>query len=144
MPLTIGVPQLGRMRFDGLFENVVRPRPDFRGPEKPSVAPPPPAEARPKRLLLVTRRWRSATTPQAGERVVCRYADGQDWYKGELGRVNVRLRTADVQYEDGDFEANVPLDRVLSCEGESGSWDYMVTGPPIDPDEQAPDGQAHP
>ena len=49
----------------------------------------------------------------------------------------------DVQYDDGDFEEDVPLERVLSADGETGRWEYIVIGP-----EEAsvtlPNDQQHP
>ena len=48
---------------------------------------------------------------------------------GDEGGGGVSGVTYDVQYDDGDFEEEVPLERVLSVENESGTWEYLVIGP---------------
>ena len=100
-------------------------------------------------LVLVTRRWLAETSCEVGERVVSRYDDGREWYAGSV--VGVRAQEVDsemafqydVQYDDGDYEEDVPHERVLSTDNSAGRWEYLITGP-----EEAsvtlPNDQQHP
>jgi len=91
-------------------------------------------------LLLVTRRWRSRTSLSVGDSVVARYQDGREWYRGTISLLSAE-GSADVKYEDGDFEKRVPADRLLSVDREEGEWDYSV----VAPDESKEDSdQRHP
>ena len=50
----------------------------------------------------------------------------------------------DVQYDDGDFEEDVPSERVLSISGnERGHWEYLVVGPE-EASVSLPNDQQHP
>ena len=103
-------------------------------------------------LLLVTRHWASTRCYSLGEAVVARYADGREWFTGEVAGVRSPEGSAaadgsayayDVQYDDGDFEPAVPAERVLSLRAEEGRWEYVVIGPE-EATRTLPDDQSHP
>ena len=83
------------------------------------------------------------------ERVVARYNDGREWFCGEVAGVRTRRLAGrktmqyDVQYDDGDFEEDVPSERVLSTVNQSGKWEYLVVGPD-EASRSLPNDQTHP
>lgn len=100
-------------------------------------------------LVLVTRRWIADSSCEVGEKVVSRYDDGRDWYPGVI--VDVREQEVDsqttfqydVQYDDGDYEDDVPHERVLSEVHQGGHWEYLITGPE-EASATLPNDQQHP
>ena len=118
-PLAIAAEQLSTLSFETLFDAL-------REKELRRAA----AARDPRRrwLLLVTRRWRSRTALVVDDSVLARYRDGREWYRGALQAVHGD-GTADVRYEDGDFERRVPAERILSAEREEGEWEYAVAAP---------------
>ena len=117
--MAIAAEQLSTLSFETLFDAL-------REKELRRAA----AARDPRRrwLLLVTRRWRSRTALVVDDSVLARYRDGREWYRGALQAVHGD-GTADVRYEDGDFERRVPAERILSAEREEGEWEYAVAAP---------------
>lgn len=130
-PLTITAERLASVSFESLFD--VLKEQELR---RAAAAKDP----RRRCLLLVTRRWKSRTMLEVGDRIVARFRDGREWYRGVITTVHSD-GYADVRYEDGDFEKHVPRDRMLSVEREEGEWEYSI----VPPDESKADSdQRHP
>jgi hypothetical protein len=150
-PQTMNAAALASLDFENLFD-ALRERDIALQPTiasgKTSV------EKRTRCLVLVTRRWVSEIACAIGDRVLARYGDGNDWWPGAVTAVRHSLGARidsdslagvvyDVEYDDGDYEEDVPLERVLSVEHEPGHWEYIVVGPE-EASASLPNDQQHP